>query len=188
MRNMMIKGRIALAVVSGIIFFGFLLMAFEDRLPIQLAQANQDSTLPIVEKTVEEKIENENISKEEIPDKRVIKVKNYLSKRNAPLAKYAKELVSYADKYKIDYRLVAAISVIESNGGKDTFRPYNAWGWGKSGFKNWIEGIAIVSKGLAKYYSRGLNTPKLISTYYCPPSATDWARKVQYVMNQIASQ
>ncbi|MDD4381918.1 MAG: hypothetical protein PHE21_01065 [Candidatus Dojkabacteria bacterium] len=188
MKNLMIKGRIALAIVSGIIFFGFLVMAFEDRLPVQLAQANQDLNLPTIEEKVEESVKNESISKVEVPDERVSKIKKYLSKRNAPLAKYAKELVHYADKYKIDYRLVAAISVIESGGGINTFRKYNAWGWGKSGFDNWVDGIETVSKGLAKYYARGLTTPKLISTSYCPPSANDWARKVQYVMNQIAAQ
>jgi len=30
-----------------------------------------------------------------------------------------------------------------------------------------------------------LKTPKLISKYYCPPTADSWANKVQYVMNSI---
>jgi hypothetical protein len=187
MKKLMIKGRGALAVVSGIIFFGFLVMAFEDRLPIQLVQANQNADLPTIEENVES-VKTETVSKVIVPDKRVIRIKKYLSKRKAPLAKYAKEIVLYADKYKIDYRLVAAISVIESGGGKNTFRKYNAWGWGKSGFDNWIDGIQTVSKGLSKYYAKGLTTPKLISKYYCPPSANEWAKKVQSVMNQIATQ
>jgi len=121
-------------------------------------------------------------------NRKVEQIGNYLSKRNAPLAKYADVFVEAADYYDIDYRLAAAISVIESNGGKYTFRPYNAWGWGKSGFESWEDGIWTVSKGLAKYYDLGLTTPRLIASSYCPPSADAWASKVSYVMNMISYQ
>ncbi len=43
-----------------------------------------------------------------------------------------------------------------------------------------------VSKGLATgYYSRGLDTPYEIGRVYCPPSASSWAGKVTYLMNEI---
>jgi hypothetical protein len=138
-----------------------------------------------------EKIDiNENkLSKEEIEfNKKVSNIKTYLSKRGAPLANYAEEFVKAADKYDIDYRLVAAISIIESSGGEHTFRQYNAWGWGKSGFDSWKDGIWSVSKGLSKYYASGRTTPQTIAPSYCPPSASEWARKVSYVMNVISNQ
>ncbi len=145
--------------------------------------------------TVEQvNIENVDIKKSKISAKdadmkdKEEKIEKYLSKRNAPLAKYAQEFVKAADHYGIDYRLVAAISVIESNGGKHTFKSYNAWGWGKSGFKSWKDGIWAVSKGLAKYYASGRTTPQSIAPSYCPPNATAWARKVSYVMNMISKQ
>lgn len=119
---------------------------------------------------------------------RVEKIRKYLSNRGAPLAKYAEDFVDAAEHYGIDYRLVAAISIIESSGGKNTFRPYNAWGWGKSGFDSWEDGIWSVSKGLAKYYSLGMTTPQSISRSYCPPSADKWASKVSYVMSMISKQ
>jgi hypothetical protein len=129
------------------------------------------------------------LSKEEIVfNSKVSKIRKYLLLRGAPLAKYAEEFVKAADHYGIDYRLVAAISIIESSGGKYNFRPHNAWGWGKSGFKSWKDGIWAVSEGLSKYYAFGATTPQTIAPSYCPPSADAWARKVSYVMRVISNQ
>ena len=129
------------------------------------------------------------ISPEQIAhNNKVAKVKKYLSSRGSPLAKYAEEFVKAADYYNIDYRIVAAISIIESNGGKNNFKQYNAWGWGKSGFDSWTDGIWTVSKGIGKYYSLGMTTPRSISKSYCPPSAEKWASKVSYVMSVISKQ
>lgn len=110
----------------------------------------------------------------------------FFEKRKSPLAQYAEEFVLAADYYGIDYRIVAAISIIESGGGKINFRPYNAWGWGSRGFDNWKDGIWSVTKGLAHgYYAKGLDTPEKIAKVYCPPSSANWARKVTSLMNQI---
>jgi hypothetical protein len=129
------------------------------------------------------------LSKKEIEfNKKVEKIKKYLSNKGSPLSKYAEEFVKAADYYNIDYRLVAAISIVESSGGKYTFKPYNAWGWGKSGFKSWKDGIWSVSEGLSKYYASGRTTPQSIAPSYCPPNAKAWASKVSYVMNAISNQ
>ncbi|HCC68236.1 TPA: hypothetical protein DEP90_03510 [Patescibacteria group bacterium] len=121
-------------------------------------------------------------------DSQTENIRKYLNKRNSPLAKYAEEFVKAANNYGIDYRLVAAISVVESSGGIYCFRPYNAWGWGKSGFNSWKDGIWAVSKGLSKYYSSGVNTPRKIAYRYCPPNAVKWGNNVSYVMNLIENQ
>lgn len=118
-------------------------------------------------------------------ERKINNIRRFLEKRNSPLAQYANEFVLAANHYGIDYRLVAAISIIESSGGLHNFKPYNAWGWGKSGFDNWIDGIWSVSKGLSNYYARGLDTPLEIGRVYCPPSSSSWSSKVSYVMNQI---
>lgn len=131
-------------------------------------------------------LESASISPEEtLRNERIKNVHEYLSKRHSPLAQYADEFVDAANHYNIDYRLVAAISIVESGGGKNNFKPYNAWGWGKHGFENWIDGIWSVSEGLSKYYDKGLDTPSKISRSYCPPHASAWANKVEYVMDQI---
>ncbi len=117
--------------------------------------------------------------------RKIDNIRKFFEKRNSPLAKYAEEFVYAANEYGIDYRLVAAISIVESSGGLINFRPYNAWGWGKSGFKNWKDGIWSVSKGLGNYYAKGLDTPYEIGRVYCPPSSSEWARKVSSLMKQV---
>ena len=127
------------------------------------------------------------VSAQDLENQRKIEnVKNFLLKRKSPLAEYAQEFVYAANEYGIDYRLVAAISIVESSGGIYNFSPYNAWGWGSYGFDDWKNGIWSVSSGLATgYYARGLDTPYEIGRVYCPPSASSWAGKVTYLMNQI---
>lgn len=124
-----------------------------------------------------------------VPQWQVDNVKSYLSRRSAPLASEAKFLVQAANYYKIDYRLVAAISIIESSGGKHTYRPYNAWGWGGADnafvFKSWKHAIATVSLGLSRYYAGGATTPELIAPRYNPHTPREWSRKVTYVMGQM---
>jgi len=121
-----------------------------------------------------------------IKNQKIQNIKNFLEKRNSPLAQYAQEFVEASIYWNIDYRLVASISIVESGGGKVNFRPYNAWGWGKYGFENWKDGIWSVSKGLATgYISKGLDTPLEIAKVYCPPSYTSWSRKVSSLMKEI---
>lgn len=185
-----------LAVIAGILFAGLILNTVEQISPKQVMSTNQALYLESGEEVVrfmdsneiKERILEEAVSTRAEDTEKLRKIENiktYLERRNSPLATYAKEIVEASDRYGIDYRLVAAISIIESSGGKHTFRTYNAWGWGKMNFSSWEEGIEQVSFGLGRYYSRGLNTPQKIAPYYCPPSASEWARKVTFVMGEI---
>ena len=185
-----------LAVTAGILFAGLILNTVEQISPKQVISTNQALYLESGEEVVrfidsneiKERILEEAVSTKAQDSETLRKVENirtYFERRNAPLSAYAKELVEAANKYGIDYRLVAAISIIESGGGIHNFRTYNAWGWGKMNFSSWEEGIDKVSAGLGRYYSRGLNTPQKIAPYYCPPNATEWARKVTFVMGEI---
>jgi len=124
-----------------------------------------------------------------VDQEKVRKIRTFLKQRGAPLASEAEYFVKTADDFGIDYRLVAAVSIIESSGGKYCYRPYNAWGWGGQGnafvWSNWREGIYIVSRGLGRYYVGGARTPEQIGRRYNPESWQEWARKVRLVMNQI---
>jgi len=194
MRTMLFKNKEKiLATFTGILFFGMIVNTINSESALNIVQKDSAAYLSedqVVEETtddIEEEVMDENIDPELTVDpKKIEQVRIYLSKRNSPLAEYADVLVTSAYKYGIDYRLVAAISVIESGGGKNCFKPYNAWGWGGMTFESWNNGIDTVSKGLGKYYARGATTPALIAPAYCPPNAVKWASNVQYVMNQIA--
>lgn len=116
------------------------------------------------------------------------KIETYLrvNRGNAPLSKYARTFVEVANKYELDYRLLPAIAVMESSGGKSNFKPYNAWGWGRSTFASFEEGIEAVGKGIKTgYYDKGRNTVELIAPVYCPPNYRAWISGVNQFMSEI---
>lgn len=121
-------------------------------------------------------------------DQRVVRLKSFLESYNSPLAPYAFEFVTYADLYDIDWRLVPAISGVESTFGKRIPQgSYNAYGWvnGKYRFQSWEDSIEIVSKTLReKYYNKGATSIQKIAKRYAPPSQS-WAWKVKYFMEKI---
>lgn len=132
----------------------------------------------------------EQLRERDLNYQRAKKIETYLrvNRNNAPLADYAEKFVEVANKYGLDYRLLPAIAVMESGGGKSLFRSYNAWGYGKYSFNSFEEGIEIVGKGLKEgYIDKGRVTPAQIAPIYCPPNATNWARSVQKFMNEIES-
>jgi hypothetical protein len=197
MKKLINYNKTVLAIIAGILFSGLILNTINQISPTpvlgvdqagyiendqEVEIANLDNT-QIKEYILEESISTQAL--DTIFNQRVENVNNYLIKRNSPLAPYSEEIVKAANAYGIDYRLLAAISIIESSGGQHTFRPYNAWGWGKMTFANWTEAIWTVSEGLGNYYKRGMTTPRTIAPVYCPPNATNWANNVQSVMNTI---
>jgi hypothetical protein len=131
-------------------------------------------------------IQRESVS----PDFRVISLKKYLDKHKSPLAPYAHVFVREADKNGIDWRLVPAITGVESTFGKRIpYQSYNAYGWanGAAKFESWDQSITHVSKVLReKYYNKGAVTIPQIARRYAPPSTT-WGGNVVFFMNQIDS-
>lgn len=119
---------------------------------------------------------------------KIIILKAYLNKQKSPLAPYAEIFVESADKYNIDWKLLPAITGIESSFGKHIpYLSYNGYGWcgGNCYFASWEESIETVTAALRqKYYNRGLDTPHKIGPVWAPPSTT-WAGKVSYFMKDI---
>jgi len=123
---------------------------------------------------------------EERKNERAEKIRAHLASRNAPLADYARVIVDAGEKHGVEPELIAAISIIESGGGKINFKPHNAWGWGRQSWPNWETAIDEYAAGLARgYISKGLTTPAKISRIYCPPNSSYWARNVQDQMNKM---
>ena len=121
---------------------------------------------------------------------RIEKLKAFLIKHQSPLAAYTQELIKAAEIYQLDWKLLPAISGVESTFGK-RIPPgsYNAYGWnnGNRYFVSWEDSINQVSQALReKYVNRGLDTPYKMGPIYAPPSPT-WATKVVYFMEQIES-
>jgi hypothetical protein len=124
-------------------------------------------------------------------DNRVKILANYLKQYDSPLAPYAADFVATADKYNLDWKLVAAISGVESTFGKEIPNDsYNAWGWGVYGnnvidFKSWQDGIDTVSQGLRQRYMDqwgGQDIYQIGAMYAASPA---WAGHVQLYLDNI---
>ena len=91
-------------------------------------------------------------------DNRVKTLRSFFEYYNSPLSSYAQVFIDRADEYNLDWRLVEAISGVESTFGLEIpYGTYNAWGWGIYGnnvtyFKSWEDGITTISKGLRENY------------------------------------
>lgn len=123
---------------------------------------------------------------------RVEVLEKFFEKYDSPLAGSAATFITVADKYDMDYRLLPAISCLESGCGRvlipDT---YNAWGWGIYGdqyisFESWDNGIEEVGKGIYKgYVLKGLDTPAKMAPVYTPPRPQHWLNGVSHFMSQM---
>ncbi len=128
-------------------------------------------------------------------DTRAEQLRMFLESYNSPLAADAETFVSEADKYNLDWKLVAAIAGVESTFGKHIpTGSYNGWGWGvftgtQDGvhFKDWAEGIAVVSQGLRKnYIDRGADTIYDMGWIYAA-NGNSWAGHVRYFVDKLES-
>lgn len=124
-------------------------------------------------------------------DNRIKILEEFLEQYNSPLVPHAGDFVKYADKYSLDWKLVAAISGLESTFGKQIpYNSYNGWGWGIYGdnmilFSSWTEGIKTVSEGLRENYINkwGAENVYEIGRFYA--SSPTWADRVTYLMEKI---
>lgn len=136
------------------------------------------------------------------PDPKVLEMEakasaidSYFKERDMPLAGTGMKMVQEAENHDLDWRLLPAIAVRESTGGKnECIRvPNNAFGWGscKIGFKTVGEAIETVAKNLggnnpktAHHYDN--KTTKQILRAYNPPSVVlRYAEQVMSIMDAI---
>ncbi len=122
-------------------------------------------------------------------DPRAQTLHDYLAQYDSPLANYSQDFIEAADFYQLDWKLVPAISGVESTFGKAIPGGYNGWGWGvygnqALGFNSWREGIFTVSQGLKQnYIDRGLKDPYAMNRVYATSPA--WGGHVDYFLQDI---
>jgi hypothetical protein len=121
-------------------------------------------------------------------DYREYRLRKFLTKFNSPLTPYSRDFIAMADYYGIDWRMVPAISGVESTFGKHIpINSYNAYGWagGNYRFESWSDSIKIVNKTLREnYVNKGATSITKIARIYAPPSTT-WGTKVSYFVRKI---
>lgn len=125
----------------------------------------------------------------------------YISRDNSPLAGYGLAMVQAADTYGIDWKLLPAISIIESSGGKQACKyadgslKYNAFGWGgcKIAFESYEQAIDTITKNLAghnpktAHHYKGKTISQIIDKYNPPSVRHDYNKLVMWAMNKIDS-
>ena len=84
-------------------------------------------------------------------DKRCQAVRNFFLRYESPLEKLAIVFVRAADTHGLDWRLLPAISIVETTGGKHG-TPSNVFGWnsGRTQFKSVEAGILFVAERFAR--------------------------------------
>lgn len=122
-------------------------------------------------------------------------IEEFFQDHKSPLFSESLVFIQVSDKYQLDYRLLPAISMQESNGGKKVIEDsYNPFGYGIYGkltikFKSWDEAIERVGKALREdYLNQGLKTPYQIMAKYTPPSLSKdgaWAKGVSFFMEEL---
>ena len=156
-----------------------LLSIFLSRLPLTLVEAGVDT---------EEVHQIETIEAREL-DPRAVILRDYLAQYNSPLQYHAQDFIDASDTYNVDWKLVPAISGVESTFGKAIPGGYNGWGWGiygdnRLGFESWRDGIFTVTKGLKEgYIDQGLTDPYSMNRKYA--ASPTWGQKVTYFMNDL---
>lgn len=128
-------------------------------------------------------------------DARAKIIEDFFSNYQSPLAGLGNLFIKISDQYTLDYRLLPAIAMQESNAGKKVIAgSHNPFGYGIYGdivvkFGSWEEAIARVGRALREdYLDKGLMTPEQIMIKYTPPSLAKngaWAKSVSSFMEEL---
>ncbi len=126
-------------------------------------------------------------------------IDSYFEARNMPLKGFGAKMVEEAHKNDLDYRLIAAIAVRESTGGKQACKrvKFNPFGWGscRIGFKSYDDAITILAKNLggnnpntARYYGGSKTIREVLEKYNPPSIVPTYASEVIKIMENIGGE
>lgn len=116
------------------------------------------------------------------PPGRESKLESFFESYNCPRPFYTSDYLQAADTYHLDYRLLPAISVVESKCGE--YRRWNnRWGWSARGFSTVRAGIDFIASKLADgdFYKDKTTEGKLL--LYNP--RPQYTRVVKRLMGEI---
>ena len=119
-----------------------------------------------------------------LSDPRSMRLEAFFKAYDCPAPLHVDEYLRAADSHALDYRLLPAISLVESTCGAYQ-RRNNRWGWDsvQSGFPSVEAGIEYITAQLAEHpYYRGKTVQQKLYTYNPYPV---YVRKVERLMRQI---
>lgn len=91
-------------------------------------------------------------------DNRLQQIQEFLRQKGAPVEHLAEEFLRAADEHKLDWRLLPALAIIESAGGR-VGKGNNLFGWGRVHFPSFSDSIHSVARALTegRYRDKPLN-------------------------------
>mgnify|MGYP001619283900 CR=1 FL=1 len=100
------------------------------------------------------------------PDEQVLRINRYFAGRKMPLEGYGDKFAEAADHCDMDWRLLPAIAVRESSGGKQACGN-NPFGWAscRADFESVKEAIEIIGENLCGFNSKTAGYYKNKTTY-----------------------
>lgn len=133
-------------------------------------------------------------SVEDIRKERAEAINTFFKERSMPLHGTGMTFVLVAEKYGLDWRLLPAIGIRESSGGKEACG-YNAFGWGSCklshNYHSYEEAIETLGKNLggankntARYYAGKSTEEKLY--YYNGSVEPPYTGEVLAIMDMIS--
>ena len=126
-------------------------------------------------------------------DARVEILRQFFSRYHSPLEPFAAEFVTQAEHYQLDFRLLPAIAMQETNLClKSHPDSYNCWGFGVYGgkytyFDSYPQAIDTISKAMALRYrdKYGVVKPEDIQKIYTPSNDGSWAYSVNHFIDAL---
>ena len=132
------------------------------------------------------------VSVEDLRQQKADAIDGFFKKRGMPMEGTGKTFVLVAEKYGLDWRLLPAIAVRESSGGKQACG-YNPFGWGSCKLHNFVsyeQAIEALGKNLggaaprtSSYYAGKSKKEKLY--YYNGTVLPEYPDEVIAIMNMI---
>ncbi len=172
--------------------FGTVKTANVDVAPqIVLAQKNMEaSSLLALNQAVDEKAQ--------ILEKQAEAIDAYFRARKMPLEGTGKKMAEEAEKNGLDWRLLPAIAVRESTGGKHACKsvPNSFFGWGscKIGFKSKEYAIEVIARNISgnnpntEHHYSGKTTRGILQKYNPPSVIPKYADEVMAIMEVIGDE
>lgn len=149
----------------------------------------------VAEKQNKIDLENERMAAEKARVEKAEAIDAYFRENSMPLAGMGMKMVLEAEKNDLDWRLLPAIAVRESTGGKFACKKatFNSFGWGscKIGFKSNEEAIETVARNLGgnnpktEHHYDEKTTMQILRAYNPPSIVPRYAEQVISIMNDI---
>lgn len=119
-----------------------------------------------------------------VRSEQVRKARDFLAKRNSPMAPYAEIIVDRARECGGDYRILLAIADAESGSGRKPYLKYNPYGYlNKVRYSSWQSALTDLSCKISKQYIQVYGTDfwRMAKRYTGQAEPTSWVAKITRV-------